>query len=356
MTADAVGGVWQYSVDLAKGLASHGWEVLLATMGPRPSVDQLHALQDTPGVSLVHGDFALEWTREPWCDVDRSTDWLLELAGRFAPDIVHLNGYSQAAADWNAPVMCVAHSCVFSWWQAVHGCDPPSDWIEYQRRIARGLQASTAIVAPSNAIAEAISTHYAVARENIEIIHNFSSAQPSRAAQKEAFLLAAGRFWDKAKNIGLLTGICRELRWPLHVAGDSDSVAPSDARVLGRLSHRQVLDQMTRASIFIHPALYEPFGLAVLEAAQAGCCLVLADIPSLRELWDEVAVFVDPAEADSWVRQVNSLIAGTAERERFAELARCRAKSFTCERTLASYERAYALALNKKSMREGVAA
>ena len=42
-------------------------------------------------------------------------------------------------------------------------------------------------------------------------------------------------------------------------------------------------------------ALYEPFGLAVLEAAQAGCALVLSDIPTFRELWDGAALFVAAA-------------------------------------------------------------
>ena len=40
---------------------------------------------------------------------------------------------------------------------------------------------------------------------------------------------------------------------------------------------------------------YEPFGLAVLEAAQAGCALLLSDIPTFRELWDGAALFVAAA-------------------------------------------------------------
>ena len=34
---------------------------------------------------------------------------------------------------------------------------------------------------------------------------------------------------------------------------------------------------MQRAEVFVSPAVYEPFGLTVLEAAAAGCALVLAD-------------------------------------------------------------------------------
>ena len=54
---------------------------------------------------------------------------------------------------------------------------------------------------------------------------------------------------------------------------------------------------MARTAVFVSPALYEPFGLAVLEAAQAGCALVLSDIPTFRELWDGVALFVAPVIA-----------------------------------------------------------
>ncbi len=45
MTADAVGGVWRYSLDLIDGLAKHGVSVLLASMGPRPSEDQKRQLE-----------------------------------------------------------------------------------------------------------------------------------------------------------------------------------------------------------------------------------------------------------------------------------------------------------------------
>jgi glycosyltransferase involved in cell wall biosynthesis len=48
--------------------------------------------------------------------------------------------------------------------------------------------------------------------------------------------------------------------------------------------------------VFAAPARYEPFGLAILEAARAGCSRVLGDIPSLRELWDGAARFVDPGD------------------------------------------------------------
>jgi len=40
MTADAVGGVWDYSLQLAGELSARGVAATIATMGPLPSRDQ----------------------------------------------------------------------------------------------------------------------------------------------------------------------------------------------------------------------------------------------------------------------------------------------------------------------------
>lgn len=43
MTTDAIGGVWGYALELARALGDRA-EILLATMGPAPSADQLAEL------------------------------------------------------------------------------------------------------------------------------------------------------------------------------------------------------------------------------------------------------------------------------------------------------------------------
>ena len=58
-------------------------------------------------VRLFESAYRLEWMEDPWDDVERAGDWLLEIAAR-GPDIIHLNGYSHAVLAWNAPVLVVA--------------------------------------------------------------------------------------------------------------------------------------------------------------------------------------------------------------------------------------------------------
>ena len=71
----------------------------------------------------------------------------------------------------------------------------------------------------------------------------------------------------------------------------------SQVRHLGHLPQSKLQAWFERAAIFAAPARYEPFGLSILEAALAGCALVLGDIPSLRENWNDAALFVPPEDS-----------------------------------------------------------
>jgi glycosyltransferase involved in cell wall biosynthesis len=94
-------------------------------------------------------------------------------------------------------------------------------------------------------------------------------------------------------------------------------------------------------SIFAAPARYEPFGLAALEAGLAGCALVLGDIPTLREVWDDAAVYVDPGDAAGLANEIQALIADSRRRETFGRAAARRAATFTPARMAAGYLDAY---------------
>lgn len=346
MTADAVGGVWEYTADLCASLSRVGVEVLVATLGPAPTPEQAAHLQSLPGIRAVHGDFSLEWMPAPWRDVDKSGEWLLELQQNFTADLVHLNGFSHAALPWQRPVMSVGHSCVRSWWRAVEGTEPGEEWTEYAKRVSAGLAASTLVTAPSAAMARSLSTEYGTPPQKIRVVHNAARTPEGNGKQKEAFVLAAGRMWDKAKNFELLQQIAPDLDWPVRVAGAADAAdgAPGLQR-LGVLNRNQVEEQMRHASLFAHPALYEPFGLAALEAARSRCCLVLSNIPSLRELWDGAAVFLDPRDPEAWRFEINELCGDFARRQRLAEQAAKRARRYNSEAMLAGYLHLYSAML-----------
>jgi glycogen synthase len=344
MTADAVGGVWAYTLDLGRGLIARGIDVDVAVMGPAPSAEQ-RVEACVAGVSLHDMPYRLEWMDDPWIEVDAAGSALLDLARAVRPDIVHLNGFCHAALPWAVPVVVVAHSCVRSWWRAVHGTAAPSSFDEYGRRVTRGLRAAAIVVAPSAAMLCDIQREYAVSVSSAVIPNGRREMRPA-IVRREPIVFMAGRLWDEAKNMTAVCAAAPRLAWPVFVAGDDRdpegrSVLPSGVRYLGRLDRQAMAAWYARASIYALPARYEPFGLSVLEAGRAGCALVLGDIPSLRENWDGAAVFVPPDDPTAIAAAIQSLIADERRRRELAGAAVTRAARFTMERMVTGYLQTY---------------
>jgi glycosyltransferase involved in cell wall biosynthesis len=165
-------------------------------------------------------------------------------------------------------------------------------------------------------------------------------------AGKQPIVLAAGRAWDEAKNIGTLCAVARELGWPVYVAGeqkppDGAACELPNVHLLGKLPAEELASWYRRASVYALPARYEPFGLSVLEAAAAGCALVLGDIPTLRENWDGAALFVPADDQRALSCAIRRLIDRPDERATLARQARARAATFTIDRTADQYLQVY---------------
>jgi glycosyltransferase involved in cell wall biosynthesis len=344
MTADTIGGVFQYSQELARGLAERGTEVFIATMGAPLRRSQRELLDAIgPKVRVIESRYALEWMREPWSDVDRAERWLLGLARELRPDLVHLNAYSHGSADFQCPVVVVGHSCVLSWWKAVHKEDAPPFYDAYRARVCRGLSGASAVVAPSEAMANSLREHYGVERP-IAVIHNGRNASEYAPGRKLAYVLSLGRVWDEAKNMMALDEVASGLPWPIRIAGPTDhdrAVQFRNADYLGSLDVSLLTILLARAAIYALPARYEPFGLSVLEAALSGCALVLGDIPSLRELWDDAALYVDADDRNGLTEQLQRLMRDDDLRRDMAERARARALRYSANRMVSEYVQLY---------------
>jgi len=346
MTTDTVGGVWHYALELCRAFQAENLEVILATMGPLPRPEQRAEALALSHVTLCESEFRLEWMNEPWADVERAGQWLLELEWRHAPDLVHLNGFVHAVLPWRAPRLVVAHSCVLSWWEAVRGGHAPADWDRYRAAVSRGLHAADLVVAPTAAMIGALRRHYGQTARCAAIHNGRDAAEFRRATRKEPFILSVGRLWDDAKNTAALAAVAPELEWPVQVVGDTrgpDGVdrVPCRVQALGHCSPAALAEIYARAAIYALPARYEPFGLSVLEAALSGCALVLGDIPSLRELWDGAADFVPPGEPPALRAALARLMADPPLRQRRAAAARLRAGRYSTRRMARRYLETY---------------
>ena len=345
MTADTVGGVWSYALGLCAALPDIRF--VLATLGPRPRPAQRAAVARLDNVILAESDFRLEWMSGGEADVASSRRWLEMLADRHAVDLVHINGYAQARLDGAHPVIVVAHSDVLSWWRAVHGEAPhPPRGMSIAGTSSAGCAPPPGWWRRPRAVLDDLRRDYGLPLRNAAIIANGVDVGAFSAAPKRPVIMAAGRIWDEAKNLRLLDDIAPLLAWPVEIAGETvhpehGAAELRHARALGVLDAAEMRQRLAEAAIYAAPAHYEPFGLGILEAAAAGCALVLGDIASLRETWDGAAIFLPAHDAGRWRAALSHLIDDRGECRRLPLAARARARHFTLARTALCYRALY---------------
>jgi len=336
LTADAVGGVWQYSLELARGLSGLGIEVVMAVLGPAPSPQQRLAARKVEGLTLVESGLALDWLAEDSDSLTEAAEAIAALARETQAHLVQLNTPALAAlADFPVPVVAVQHSCVATWWEAVKGTELPQDFAWRTALNGRGLAAVDAVVAPTAAFAEATRRRYGLTAAP-KTVHNGRTPLPLPETAPQDFAFTAGRLWDAGKNVVTLDAAARRLSIPVRAAGplvgpNGTALMFDNIHCLGELGEEELARSLAAKPVFVSAALYEPFGLAALEAAAAGCPLILSDIPSFRELWDGAAIFVDPNDEQGFSDAIAALVADGLKRSLMGRAAQERAARYTPE-------------------------
>jgi glycogen synthase len=318
LVADIVGGVRTFTRELVRELGRRGVEVHVALIGNGGWLGSSESMAG-PASCQVR-DFKLEWMDEPWADVAATSAWVEELRHSLTPDVIHMNTFA-TVLDPDVPVLLSVHSCVLSWWRAVHGEHAPARWSRYRRLVEAALARADGVAVPTRALLHQLEGIYGKL-PSAQVIANGrdvgSFVRPLKRA-RERLVVSVGRLWDEAKNAAMLNAVAPRIDGRVAMIGSGAGGDHVDK--LPTLDERELLQWLSRAAVFAEPARYEPFGLAALEAALCGCALVLGDIPSLREVWDDAAQFVSPNDEEALVRVVNRLLRDPEQRRRTARPA-----------------------------------
>lgn len=339
MTTDAVGGIWQYSLDLAAGLCLSGDTVHLATMGPALDPHQRRQADGVAGLIVEETGLPLDWLAEDAQTVRAASAALGRLAQARQADLAHLHTPA-LAPGLPCPTVVVHHSCVATWWAAVRGGDPPDDFGWRTDLVRQGLFAADAVIAPTRAFAEEIRAVYSLDEAPQAVLNGREPAGEVEHGPAAPEIFTAGRLWDEGKGLAVLDRAAASLAWSVFAAGSASGpngthFAPQHLRLLGTLDGAGIRARLKQRPIYAAPAFYEPFGLAILEAAQAGCALVLSGIPTLRELWDGAALFVPPGDDGALAAALRDLGADPALRDRLGQAARLRSRRYTTDAMVA---------------------
>ncbi|HEV7439412.1 MAG TPA: glycosyltransferase family 4 protein [Methylobacterium sp.] len=348
LTTEAAGGLWTYALDLAAGLAERGVSTTLAVLGPDPDPDQTACAEAIAGCRLVVTGMTLDRTVPDSTALRDAADAIAALAWRLRADIAHLHDPALIAGGGiPVPTVVTCHGCLPTWWSTVEEIPLASDRAWQRDLAAEGLRAADILTAPTHAFAELTAAAYGLDAPPLVVRHGRPAAEPVPPCQGLPLVVTAGQLWDRGRNLAALDRVADALPIPVQAAGSlegpkGERVALNSIRPLGPIPAADLAARLEGRPIFASLARYEPFGPAVLEAAQAGCALVLSDIPTFRELWEDAAILVPPDDPGAAERAITGLLADRDLRRRSGEAARARSEQYGLEAALDGIAAIYA--------------
>jgi glycosyltransferase involved in cell wall biosynthesis len=335
ISTEPIGGTWRSTMELVREFDRHGLEVVLATIGPRLTDEQRHETRELQHVTLCERGCRVpaDWTAEAWDDVDETGQWLLDLARRYEPDLVQMTSLFHGALPWRVPSVIVPHSCEIGRWEAVHGTTPPASLDAYRRRVRDSLTAADLIITPTGAMLDQLEKVYG-RLPHAQVVWHSRRHDAFHCGPKVPMVFGSGRVWDPAKNLAALDRAAGHLSWPAAISGEvcgphGEVVTLANAQWMGVLTPQDQASRLSSARVFCLPARYEPSGIGITEAALSGCALVLGDLPSMKELWSDAALFVPPGDDAAVASTLEWLSEHPVECDRLANQAHAVAEAWT---------------------------
>jgi glycogen(starch) synthase len=364
ITSDTLNGIWTYTRELVGGLIARGWRVTLVSFGEIPLPEQTAWMDRLQRLEYHPTAFRLDWMQEGEQDFHDASAYLCSLVKELKPDLLHSNHLCYGALPVRIPRIVVAHGDLLTWWDAVHGREPKdTSWLRWYRlATAQGISEASAVVAPSEWMLETLRKIYSGGALERVIHHGRNPILFNPYVSKEDSVLTVGRLIDPAKQVSLLT----EQTHPVPVCIVAEDAMDDSGRLpvrtevkftsgdlgvalKGAQSEAQLRTLYSRAAIYAGTARYEPSGMTILEAALSRCALVLNDIPSLREIWGQAAVYFRKNDADSLAEAVRILSSDLQLRRSFANRAFQRAREcFNAHRMTDNYIQLYRSVVTQK--------
>lgn len=105
---------------------------------------------------------------------------------------------------------------------------------------------------------------------------------------------------------------------------------------LGFVPEEDLLPLLAGALAYVFPTNYEGFGIPALESMAAGIALIASDIPALREIAGEAAIFASPNNKESWVRAMQKVQIDSELKERLVSAGKKQIEKFSWVKTAES--------------------
>jgi glycosyltransferase involved in cell wall biosynthesis len=115
----------------------------------------------------------------------------------------------------------------------------------------------------------------------------------------------------------------------------------SKVELTGAIPKAEVSKWLNMGDLFINTTNYESFGVAMVEAAACGLCIVSTNVGELPLLWQDGhdALLVQPDDAKAMAAAVRRILCEPGLAERLSRNARAKAEGFDWSRIIPQWER-----------------
>ena len=347
---------WEYPPRLYGGLGRHveGLVAALVADGTDVTVLTPDCVADPPGTpdgpTVLRAD-------PPWVDLP-GEHWIGQvvdanvamvhraLDAGVAADVVHVHDWMAAHAGrtlarvLGAPMVATIHATE----RGRHmGHLPPgvSGWIDAQEREL--VAAADAVAVCSQAMADHV-TRWLHAPTATVIPNGVRMADwASDVDRVPGRVVFAGRL-EHEKGLHVAFEATRDLDVELVVAGQGTQLdrytaeAHDRVRFVGHLPRPALAALLASAEVVVVPSLYEPFGLAALEAMAAGTPVVASAVGGLREVvTDNAGVLVPADDPQTLAAALEKLLADPGQRAALGRAGRARAEELSWPTAAAAY-------------------
>jgi glycosyltransferase involved in cell wall biosynthesis len=228
---------------------------------------------------------------------------------------------------------------------------------EYEKNI---FKKSKTIIAVSDYIKKEIINYYDLQSNKIITIHNgidlkeFNDVKRIGLKDKlgvSNIILFMGGF-SKRKGIHILLRALAEIKekdWILIIVGSGDLKSKKEIidlintlniknRIINfsNVSRELLKSILFEADIFVHPALYEPFGIAVLEAMATGKAIIATRTGGIPEILANAGVIIG-VSSEELRKALEMLISDLKLRKKYSMLAKERVKIFDWKQIAEKY-------------------
>ena len=206
---------------------------------------------------------------------------------------------------------------------------------------------SRGLIAVSEATRADLLRFYGVPGGRISVVHHGVEAEffALDRAHTQPFVLCVSTLHPHKNLDRLIRAYAgRKRAWTLTIAGlrgffakeldrlIADLGVQESVRLTGWIPRPELLDLYARARAFVYPSTFEGFGMPVLEAMAAGLPVACSDIPPLREVAGDAALFFDPVDESAISEALDRVTSDAALRAELSQKGPQRASLFSWKR------------------------